>query len=92
MTIQSNEVTIGAYYIAKTNQLRKVISIANDDKKRIRINYISKSIKYPNRPFNYCHTKSNPPLLETFISDCVKKLDNEEIRELRINSIILENE
>lgn len=73
MAINTADVVIGGEYITDNEQLRKVTEITQDDEGRTRVHYDCKSANFPNRPWEPCHTKANPPLLDTFANDCVRK-------------------
>ena len=92
MPVQINEVQVGAFFVTTTEQLRKVTEIETDAQSRVRVHYLSKSAKIAGREFNFGHTKANPPLIESFISDCDHLLSAAEIAQLRKSNIILSNE
>ena len=75
MPIHTSEVVVGGEYITEKDQLRKVTDITKDNDGRTRVHYDCKSANYPNRPWNPCHTKANPPLLDTFVNDCDRKVN-----------------
>ena len=89
MPVQINEVQVGAFFVTATEQLRKVTQIETDDQSRVRVHYLSKSAKNAGREFNFGHTKANPPLIESFISDCDHLLSAAEISQLRQSNVIL---
>lgn len=95
MSVQAHEVQVGAIFITTLvppRQLRKVIEITTDDQERTRVHYLSKSADIAKRPFDIIHSKSNPPLLKTFITRCHHLLSQAEIENFRQNNIILPNE
>ena len=92
MPVQSSEVQVGAFFITANDQLRKVTQIETDAQSRDRVHYLSKSAEIENREFNFGHTKANPPLMDSFISDCDHLLSAAEISQLRKSNIILPNE
>lgn len=92
MPIQPNQVQVGSFYVTPTDQLRKITEITTDDKNRKRVHYVCKSAKKPGHAFGFTGTKSNPALLETFIAKCDRMLDQDEVRQLRKDNIILQNE
>jgi len=67
MAITAADVVLGGEYRTKTNQLRKVTDIAHDDRGRKRVHYVCKSGNQPTAQYHPCHTKSNPPLMDTFV-------------------------
>lgn len=92
MPVQSSEVQVGAFFITTSHQLRKVTQVETDAQSRERVHYLSKSAKIENREFNFGHTKANPPLMESFVSDCDHLLSAAEISQLRNSNIILPSE
>lgn len=92
MPVKRITVQVGAFFITAKDQLRKVTQIETDDQSRDRVHYLSKSAKIANREFNYGHTKENPPLMDSFISDCDHQLSDAEVSQLRNSNIILPNE
>ena len=92
MSVQCSEVQVGAFFITASDQLRKVTQVETDTHSRERLHYLSKSAKIENREFNFGHTKANPPLMDSFISDCDHLLSAAEISQLRKSNIILPNE
>lgn len=94
MSINENDVESGAFFINHSNppQLRKVTAVVKDEKGNKRVEYISKSAVIPGRDFNPGHTKSNPPLMNTFIADCERRLTSEEVQELLISGVLCEDE
>ena len=92
MPVQSSEVQVGAFFITADKQLRKVTQIETDAQSRDRVHYLSKSANIANRQFNFGHTKENPPLMDSFISDCDRLLSTLDILQLRKSNIILSNE
>jgi len=94
MTININDIKIGSYYSAGKNcdQLRKVTNIEKDDQGRNRITYLSKSIKIPNRKFDFAATIANPALESTFAEACCAELTASHISNLRDNKILLTGE
>lgn len=92
MPVQSSEVQVGAFFITASEQLRKVTQVETDAQSRERVHYLSKSAKIANREFNFGHMKANPPLMDSFISDCDHLLSAAEISQLRKSNIILPNE
>jgi len=75
MAISSSDVVVGGEYITETKQLRKVTQIIQDDEGHTRVHYECKSANFPKRPWEPCHTLANPPLLDTFVKDCDKKIN-----------------
>lgn len=75
MAVSTKDVIIGGEYITDTDQLRRVTEITTDDKGRTRVNYDCKSANYPEREWEPCPTKANPPLLDTFANDCARKIN-----------------
>jgi len=53
---------------------------------------LSKSASIADREFNFAHTKTNPPSMESFISDCDHLLSSAEISRLRDSNILFPNE
>jgi len=92
MPVQSSDVQVGTFFITAKDQLRKVTQIETDALSRDRVHYLSKSATIANREFNFGHTEANPPLMESFISDCDHLLSAAEISRLRDSNIILSNE
>lgn len=92
MTVHINEVQIGAFFVTPNQQLRKVTRLETDAQSRTRVHYLSKSANIAGRQFNFGHTIANPPLIDSFITDCDHLLSTAEISQLRASNIILPNE
>ena len=92
MPVPASSIQVGEYFITATDQLRKVTKLDQDDQGRDRVHYLSKSAKIARRGFNSGHANANPPLLDTFASDCDKQLNASEVADLRKSGIILANE
>lgn len=92
MNIQEGEVKEGDYYLTPFDQLRKVTGIEIDNKGRMRVLYVVKSINILNTPFGFQGTKANHSLLMNFAKKCDKKLSSSEIQSLRDGDILLDGE
>jgi hypothetical protein len=92
MPVQRCDVQAGAFFITANQQLRKVTQIETDAQSRERVHYLSKSARIASHEFNFGHITTNPPLMDSFISDCDHLLSALEISQLRDSNIILLNE
>lgn len=92
MPVPTSSVQVGEYFITATDQLRKVTNLSKDAQGRDRVHYLSKSAKIMGRQFDFGHTISNPPLLDTFANGCDKQLSAADVDNLRKNGIILSGE
>ncbi len=94
MVINEDDVESGAFFINHSNppQLRKVTAVVTDDKGNKRVEYLSKSSVIRGRDFDPGHTRSNPPLMDTFIADCEKRLTSEEVQDLLKSGVLSEDE
>jgi hypothetical protein len=92
MPVQRCDVQVGAFFITASKQLRKVTKIETDLQSRERVHYLTKSARIASREFNFGHLATNPPLMDSFITDCDHPLSATEISGLRVSNIILPNE
>jgi hypothetical protein len=92
MPIDPSEVEVGAIYSAGEDHIRKVVAIEEGENGNQKVVYKRKSAKIPKRDFDYGHNKTQPPSIDTFSSDCHKKLDEEEIRKLIIDGVLTREE
>jgi hypothetical protein len=81
-------IKVGAYFVTPNNQLRLIFKTEKDSKDRIRIHYYAKAATYVGTPFEPIHHPSKPPLLKTFVRNCGRLLDDNEVLMLRVKKII----
>lgn len=87
--MNSNNTIVGNYYRTSTDQLRKVIDIEIDEKKRTRVVYLVKSARIPGKPFGPQGTKANRKIKTNFEKDCPMPLSDQEVEDLRQQGILL---
>lgn len=94
MSIDENDVESGAFFINHSDppQLRKVTKVITNNKGNKKVEYKSKSAAIPGRDFNHGHVMTKPPSMDTFISDCKKRLTSDDIQELLKSGVLSKDE
>lgn len=92
MPVTADQVKVGSLFITAGQQLRKVTRVFEDNKKRQRVNYQSKSARLEKRKLDFAGTQANPALMTTFCNACDHKLSKAEITDLLEKGILASQE
>lgn len=93
MKVTNESIKVGNCYFTKDDlQLLKVTELIRDDKNRERVRYVAKSARIVGRMYAPQGTKSNPPLIRTFVAKCARAAGRDELKRLKEQGILLEGE